>query len=122
MRKTTYKKVKILSVILGLFYWGGIVWYGELFFSRPFLLVLLLGSTGVSLLVVPWLSDAFLRSRFNKLLTLLVICAGVCGSLYMLFDIVTSKGFLGDLFIAVFQNVVIITVLVVLGKEISSVR
>lgn len=114
MKERTFRKIKILSVILGFFYCGGVIWYGEFFFSRPLPLILLLGSTGIALVIAPLLSDALLRLHCIRFLTMLLILTGIGGSLYTIGEAITSTGHWWDTLSVTLQEIVIISVLVIL--------
>jgi hypothetical protein len=116
------KKIRVLSVILGFFYCSGVFWYGELFFSKPIALLLLLGSTGVALLIAPLFSDALLRSRYIRFLNIVLISNGIGGSLYGIGDAIRSTGYWWNLLAIMLQHIVIIFVLVILGIQVISAR
>lgn len=97
-------------------------WYGELFFSKPIALLLLLGSTGVALLIAPLFSDALLRSRYIRFLNIVLISNGIGGSLYGIGDAIRSTGYWWNLLAIMLQHIVIIFVLVILGIQVISAR
>lgn len=111
-------KIKILSFILGFFYCGGMVWYSDVFWGRSFWVILLLSSTGIALLITPLLSDSFLRVYYVRLLSILLILAGIGGSFFSIVDIVRSSGHWGDMSIVMLQHFAIIGVLSILGIRI----
>ncbi|MBI4680426.1 MAG: hypothetical protein HY753_04250 [Nitrospirae bacterium] len=120
MKKKSFKKIKTLSVILSLFYFSGLIWYGEFILSTPLPLILLLVSTGFALLVVPLLSDKLLSSPIIKLISVLLIGTGISGSFYMIVNAITAMVYLSDLFIEIMQHILIIAVLVLLGIRVIS--
>ena len=118
-RQDMIRKVKILSGILGFFYCGGMVWYGDIFLARPLPVVLLLGSTGVALIITPLLSDAVLRLYyFIRLLSILLLLVGIGGSLYSIVELMKSTGYWWDMGVVMLQYIVIISVLIILGIRI----
>jgi len=112
------KKVRILSGILGFFYCGGMVWYGDIFLAQSLPALLLLGSTGIALIITPLLSETLFRSYFIRLLFGLLLIAGIGGSLYSIIGVIKSTGFWWDLIVVMLQHVVIIAVLIILGIRI----
>lgn len=118
VKQKTFKKIKILSVILGFFYSSGAVWYGELFFSRPLPLILLLTSTGVALIITPLLSDTLFRLHYIRFPIMLLILTGIAGSLYSIGEVITSTGYWWDSLFVILQHIAIIFVLVILTLEI----
>lgn len=118
VKEKTFRKIKILSVILGFFYCGGALWYGELFFSRPLPLLLLLASTGIALVITPLLSDTLLRLHYIRLLAMFLILTGIAGSLYSIGEVITSTGYWWDLLFVILQHIAIIFVLIILTLEI----
>jgi hypothetical protein len=122
VKNTSFKKIRILSLILGFFYCGGMIWYFESFLSRPFLLILLLSSTGFALIIAPLLSDTLLRSEFIRLLAALLISTGVGGSLYSITDAIKSTSYWWDVLVIILQHIVIIFVLAVIGLNILKLK
>lgn len=120
LKKSTFRKIRVLSVILSFFYFGGLIWYGELIFSRPFPLLLLLVSTGLALLIAPLLPDVLLSLPLIRFLSVLLIGTGISGSLYMIVDAIMATIYFGDLLVEIIQHVFIIFVLVLLGIRVVS--
>ncbi|RJR19143.1 MAG: hypothetical protein C4581_05435 [Nitrospiraceae bacterium] len=118
MKNTSFKKIRILSLILGFFYCGGMIWFFESFLSLPLLLILLFSSTGVALIVIPLLSDTLLRSSFIKLLAVVLISTGIGGNLYSITDAIKSSSYWGDVLVIILQHIIIIFLLVSMGINI----
>ncbi len=118
MKNTSFKKIKILSLIMGFFYCGGMIWFFKSFLSLPFLSILFLSSTGVALIVTPLLSDTLLRSEFIRLLAALLILTGIGGSLYSIIDAIKSTSYWWDVLVVILQHIVIIFMLAIIGLNI----
>jgi hypothetical protein len=122
VKNTSLKKIKILSLILGFFYCGGIIWYGEVLLSLPLLLIFLLSSTGCALIIAPLLSDTLLRTEFIRVLAVVLILTGMVGSLYSITDAIKSTSYWWDVLVVILQHIAIIFVLSVIGLNIQRLK
>lgn len=110
-----YRTLAFFSILFGILYFSGILWFGEKLLSFYKYKIILLTSPGVSLIATPIICNLSSELKFKKFAVIISICIGVIGCLYGLFISIQPSGFLIDNLVVIMQYSAIIFILVMIG-------
>ena len=118
MKKKTFKIVKVVSLLMGFFYIGGFIWFGEYFLSKPFYFIFFIVSTGLALLITPLITDTMLKSIVIRLIAALLVIIGIIHNIYMIIDVFLTSRYFVDAIDVIIQQLIILFVLVIILRRI----
>ena len=117
MKKKTFERIKIISVILGVVHVSGYIWFGDYYLSEFSLSTLFKVSTGIALIVMPLISDALLKISLIRLLTIVLGTTAIINICYMVIQALTLHH-LSDILVEVLKLLIILLVIIVMFQRV----
>lgn len=76
--------LKLACMIMGLIYSLGLLWFGEYYFNINVLYSILLVTTGISLIVTPWLYNVITRYKIIRIVWLVILIIGAANVIILI--------------------------------------
>ncbi len=118
MKKKNIKIVKAVSLFMGFIYFGGLIWFGDYYLSKPIYFIFFTLSTGLALIITPLITNNKLKSIPIRMITILLAVIGILNNIYMMIYAFLTSQHLVDIIAGTLQQMIILLVLVIMIRRI----